>query len=127
MTSYLLVGAGGAIGAMLRFGYSSIMGRVWPSDFPHGTLVINVAGSLLMGLLVGVLARTLPEGQENIRLFAAVGILGGFTTFSTFSLDALTLIQRGQFAMALVYILLSVLFSIAGVYVGLLLTRGAIA
>lgn len=127
MTSYLLVGAGGAIGAMLRFGYSSIMGRLWPSDFPHGTLVINIAGSLLMGLLVGVLARTLPEGQENIRLFAAVGILGGFTTFSTFSLDALTLIQRGQFAMALVYILLSVLFSIAGVYVGLLLTRGAIA
>jgi CrcB protein len=127
MIPYLLVGAGGAIGAMLRYGYSSLMGRVWPSDFPHWTLAINVVGSLLMGLLVGVLARTLPEGQENIRLFAAVGVLGGFTTFSAFSLDAITLLQRGQLAMALAYILLSVLFSIAGVYVGLLLTRGALA
>ena len=127
MIPYLLVGAGGAIGAMLRFGYASLAGRVWPSDFPHGTLVVNVAGSLLMGVLVGVMARTLPEGQENIRLFVAVGILGGFTTFSTFSLDAITLLQRGEVAMALAYVVLSVLFSIVGVYVGLLLTRGVVA
>ena len=127
MIPYLLVGAGGAIGAILRYGYSSLLGRMWPSEFPHWTLAINVAGSLAMGLLVGSLARTLPSGQEYIRLFIAVGVLGGFTTFSAFSLDAITLIERGQVAMAAAYVVLSVLFSIVAVFLGLWLTRGAVA
>jgi CrcB protein len=125
MIPYLLVGIGGGLGAMLRYGYGSLAGQVWPSDFPHGTMVINIAGSLAMGLLVGVLARTLPAGQESIRLFVAVGVLGGFTTFSSFSLDTIVLIERGQVLSALLYVLGSVLAGILALYVGLILTRGA--
>jgi CrcB protein len=125
VTPYLLVGIGGALGAMLRYGYGSLVGRLWPSDFPHGTMVINIVGSLAMGVLVGILARTLPAGQDNIRLFVAVGVLGGFTTFSTFSLDAIVMIERGQILSAVLYILGSVVIGILALYVGLILTRGA--
>jgi CrcB protein len=125
MTPYLLVGLGGGLGAMLRYGYGSLAGRLWPSDFPHGTMIINIVGSLAMGLLVGILARALPAGQESIRLFVAVGVLGGFTTFSSFSLDAIAMIERGQVGLALLYVLGSVVVGIAALYVGLLLTRGA--
>lgn len=123
MQSYLLVGAGGALGAMARFGFSSLSGRFWPSPFPYATMLVNVAGSLAMGLLVGILARTLPPMQNEIRLFVAVGILGGFTTFSAFSLDAITLIERGQWGQASLYALVSVVASIAALYAGLLLAR----
>jgi CrcB protein len=123
MIPYLLVGAGGAIGAMLRYGYGVMAGRLWPSDFPQATLVINVVGSLAMGLLVGVLARTLPAGQENIRLFVAVGVLGGFTTFSSFSLVAVTLVERGVWMQALAYVLLSVVVAILALFSGLWIVR----
>lgn len=120
---YLLVGIGGAIGAMLRYGVSSLSGHFWPSPFPYATVIINVVGSLAMGLLVGVLARTLPVGQQEIRLFVAVGVLGGFTTFSAFSLDAVTLWERGDFFGSGLYVLLSVVFSIAALVAGLMITR----
>jgi fluoride exporter len=123
MQAYLLVGAGGAIGAMARFGYASLGARLWPSSFPHTTLAINVAGSLAMGLLVGLLARTLPPWQNEVRLFLAVGVLGGFTTFSAFSLDAVSLIERGQLGAASLYALLSVVLSIAALYLGLVIMR----
>lgn len=127
MTAYLLVGAGGAIGAMLRFGYGNVAGRLWPSQFPHGTLVINVVGSLAMGLLMGALARAVPDHGETMRLIVAVGVLGGFTTFSAFSLDAITLIERGHFGTALAYVLLSVGLAVAALYLGLILVRGGAA
>ena len=123
MQSFLLVGAGGALGAMARYGFSSVAGRFWPSPFPYATLLINVIGSLCMGLLVGVLARTLPPFQNEIRLFVAVGVLGGFTTFSAFSLDTITLIERGQLGEVAGYVLLSVVVSVGALYAGLLLTR----
>jgi CrcB protein len=123
MTPYLLVGLGGGLGAMLRYGYGGLAGRLWRSDFPHGTMVINIVGSLAMGLLVGILARTLPAGQENIRLFLAVGVLGGFTTFSTFSLDTIAMMERGQVGPALFYVLGSVVVGIAALYAGLLIVR----
>jgi CrcB protein len=125
MTPYLLVGAGGAIGAMGRYGIAVAITQFWRSDFPLGTLVINVTGSLAMGLLIGILARTLPAWSEEIRLFFAVGLLGGYTTFSAFSLDAITLIERGDLWPASLYIVLSVILSIAGLWLGLVLTRGA--
>jgi len=124
MLAVLLVGIGGAIGSLARYGVSVAVGRLWGSPFPLGTLLINIAGSLAMGVLVGMLARLLPPNQNEIRLFAAVGVLGGFTTLSAFSLDAVTLVERGEWNQALLYAVLSVVVSIAALYVGLLITRG---
>lgn len=123
MQAYLLVGIGGGLGAMARYGFGTLAGRVWGTAFPLGTLMINVLGSLAMGLLVGLLARTLPEGQNEIRLFVAVGVLGGFTTFSAFSLDAITLFERGDVLAGVGYVLLSVVLSVLALYLGLLITR----
>jgi CrcB protein len=124
MQAFLLVGAGGAIGAMARYGVSFIAGRLSPSAFPLATLLVNIAGALAMGLLIGWLARVLPPWQHEARLFVAVGVLGGFTTFSAFSLDTITLIERGAVAQAALYVLLSVALSVLGLYLGLLITRG---
>lgn len=127
MQAVLLVGAGGAIGAMARYGVSVAIGRLLPMSFPLATLSVNVLGSLLMGVLIGVLARTLPPMAPEIRLFAAVGVLGGFTTFSSFSLDTVTLLERGALAQALLYVGLSVVVCLAGLYLGLLISRGGAA
>lgn len=117
--TYLLVGAGGAIGAMLRYFVSTLV----PAAFPYATIVVNIAGSLAMGLLIGILARTLPPMQEEVRLFLAVGILGGFTTFSAFSLDAVTLWERGDISGAALYVTISVVVSILALFAGLIVTR----
>lgn len=125
MNPYLLVGLGGAIGAMARYAAGSAVGTFWRDPFPLGTLLINVSGSLAMGLLVGWFARTLPLWQNEIRLFVAVGVLGGFTTFSAFSLDAVTLIERGDLLGATIYIVVSVAASILALWLGLVLLRGS--
>ncbi|HHY48516.1 MAG TPA: CrcB family protein, partial [Alphaproteobacteria bacterium] len=93
MQAFLLVGLGGGLGAMARYGAGILVGQVWRDPFPLATLLVNVVGSVAMGLLVGLLARLLPPAQHEIRLFVAVGLLGGFTTFSSFSLDAIALIE----------------------------------
>ncbi len=123
MQAFLLVGLGGAIGAMMRYGTGVAVGHLWRTSFPIATLIVNVAGSLAMGLLVGWLARALPPWQNEIRLFVAVGVLGGFTTFSAFSLDVVTLFERGELVPALGYILGSVLLSVLALFAGLLLIR----
>lgn len=125
MNAYLLVGLGGAIGSIARYGSGVLIGRIWPSPFPLATMLINIAGSLAMGLLVGWLARTTPAWQADARLFLAVGVLGGFTTFSAFSLDAITLIERGALLEAALYALGSVIVAVVALYLGLLMTRGA--
>jgi CrcB protein len=125
MNAYLLVGAGGAIGAMARYGAGVAVGQVWRDPFPLATLLINIVGSLAMGLLVGWFARTLPEHQNEIRLFVAVGVLGGFTTFSSFSLDAIVLIERGDLLGTVLYIGLSVLASVVALWLGLVVLRGS--
>ena len=125
MHPFLLVGLGGAIGAMSRYGVSILVGRIWPHAFPLGTLLINIAGSAAMGLFIGILARTLPPWQEEARLFVAIGILGGFTTFSSFSLDTIALMERGEMLQAGLYVLLSVVVCLIGLYLGLLVTRGS--
>jgi len=124
MYSFLLVGAGGAIGAMARFGFASLIGRLWPMGFPLATLLINIIGSAAMGIFIGLMARWLPAWQSEARLFFAVGVLGGFTTFSTFSLDAIVLIERGDWIAAGAYVLLSVVLCLIGLYLGLLVIRG---
>lgn len=124
MNGFLLVGAGGALGAMARYGLAGIIGRLWPMGFPLATLLINIIGSIAMGLFVGLMARFLPPNQEEARLFVAVGIFGGFTTFSSFSLDTITLVERGAWLQAGLYVALSVVVCLVGLYLGLLITRG---
>lgn len=123
MYPYLLVALGGALGSMARYGSGVLVGQFWRSGFPLGTMLINIVGSLAMGLFVGYLARTTPAWQADARLFVAVGILGGFTTFSAFSLDAISLFERGEIGPALIYVLVSVVISIVALFGGLLLMR----
>lgn len=112
---------GGALGAGARHLVGRVMLALLGPAFPWWTLTINVAGGLLMGLLAGVLLRLgLAEGW---RLFLGVGVLGGFTTFSSFSLDAVTLWERGAAMAALGYVLASVVGSIAALVAGLAVTR----
>ena len=124
MYPFLLVGAGGAIGAVARYGTAILIARLWPMTFPLATVLINITGSLAMGVFIGLLARFLPPWAEDARLLVAVGILGGFTTFSTFSLDTIVLIERGEVLQAGFYVLLSVVLCLIGLYLGLLVTRG---
>jgi CrcB protein len=124
MNPYLLVAVGGALGSMARYGTGVLVGRAWSSSFPLGTMLINIAGSLAMGLFIGYLARTTPSWQADARLFVAVGIFGGFTTFSSFSLDAIAMMERGEIGLALLYVVVSVVIGIAALYGGLLLMRG---
>lgn len=122
MTRFLIVAAGGALGAMARYG----LGRLLPSSsWPWGTLAVNVVGGLAMGLLTGWLAFRGGAQAESLRLFAAVGVLGGFTTFSAFSLETALMIERRDFAMAGGYIAASVVLSVAALFLGLMLARRA--
>lgn len=115
------VALGGAIGASLRYLTNVGAMRLFGPGFPVGTLVVNVAGSFLMGVLVVVLAR---KGGTHLAPFLMTGILGGFTTFSAFSLDALTLWDRGQQALAFGYVAASVILSLAAIAAGLFAARG---
>ena len=116
------VACGGALGAMGRHLISGQVMRWAGGGFPWGTLTVNVAGSFLLGLLVEYLAQRWPATQE-IRGFLVVGVLGGFTTFSAFSLDAVLLLERGSLTPAFAYIGGNVLLSIGGMFAGLLLFR----
>ena len=127
MYPVLLVGIGGALGSIARYGSGVLVGRVWPSAFPLATMLINITGSLLMGLFIGWLARTTPAWQADARLFVAVGVLGGFTTLSSFSLDTVVLIERGEVGQAALYVLVSVSVSVAALFVGLLVMRSGAA
>ncbi|HTM77031.1 MAG TPA: fluoride efflux transporter CrcB [Devosia sp.] len=124
MQAFALVGVGGAIGAMARYGVSLAVGRLWGPGFPLATLLVNIVGSLAMGVLVGWLAKVLPSWAVEGRLFLAIGVLGGFTTFSSFSLDTIVLIENGQIGQAGLYIVLSVVVSVIALYLGLLMIRG---
>lgn len=123
MPTLFLVMAGGAIGAGARHLTGRATLSMFGAGLPYGTLTVNLAGGLLMGLLTGLLARWDSAQGETWRLFLGVGILGGFTTFSSFSLDTVLLWQRGEASWALGYVLLSVIGSIAALAAGLFLSR----
>jgi fluoride exporter len=124
MKSYLLVFLGAGIGGALRHGVNVGCARVCGMAFPWGTLTVNVLGSFLMGALAGWLAFKANEGwSQPLRLFLTTGILGGFTTFSAFSLDAVLIWERGQNGLAATYVAASVLLSIVGLVAGLGLVR----
>ena len=117
----LLVMAGGALGAGARHLFGRWTLAAFGPDYPYGTLGVNLIGGLLMGLLVGVLART--TAGEPVRLLLGVGVLGGFTTFSAFSLDVVTMIERGALLTAALYVVASVVGSIVALFAGLSLVR----
>ena len=123
-TTLTQVALGGAIGASLR--YLSNVGamRLFGPGFPYATLFVNIAGSFVMGLLVVALAK---KGGTALAPFLMTGILGGFTTFSAFSLDTFTLWERGQTLTALAYVAASILLSLAALAAGIYLARGALA
>ncbi|VAW19853.1 Fluoride ion transporter CrcB [hydrothermal vent metagenome] len=124
MNAFLLVGAGGALGAMGRYGSGVLITRMMGAIFPYGTLFVNITGSLLMGLFIGAMARFTPVWQADARLFFAVGVLGGFTTFSAFSLDVVLLVERGDTLAAVLYMIVSIIISMIALLGGLLLMRG---
>jgi CrcB protein len=125
MTSAILsVAAGGAIGASLRWLVVRWAGHVLGLGFPYGTLIVNVAGSLVMGVAAVAMMDRFPGTWGRFSPFLMTGVLGGFTTFSAFSLDALFLIERGRNLAAATYIGGSVALSILGLWAGLTLARG---
>lgn len=122
MQNLILVMLGGGIGAGARHLVNLAVPRYAGNDFPWATVTVNIVGALAMGLLVGWLARR--SGDTNsLRLFLATGILGGFTTFSAFSLDFAVLWERGAATSAFVYVALSVIGSLAAIFAGLWLVR----
>ncbi|KQS63319.1 hypothetical protein ASG39_15630 [Rhizobium sp. Leaf371] len=125
MLNILLVALGGASGSVLRYlaGIASV--RLMGAGFPWGTLFVNVTGSFLIGVLSEVIARRFGASPE-LRLFLVTGILGGYTTFSAFSLDAAMLAEQGQFGAAALYVALSLVLSGLAVVAGLALMRAIV-
>ncbi|MGC5795666.1 fluoride efflux transporter CrcB [Sphingomonas sp. NFX23] len=121
MLPLLYVMVGGAVGSGARYLTGRAMLSLLGPDYPFSTLAVNLIGGLLMGVLVGVLARN--TASETWRLLLGVGVLGGFTTFSAFSLDVVTMIERGAFGVAFGYVLVSVIGSVAALFAGLSAVR----
>lgn len=120
--AYLIVFLGGGLGAAMRHGVNIASARAFGTGFPYGTLLINVTGSLLMGLVAAYFAFK-GDASQHWRLFLTTGILGGYTTFSAFSLDAALLYERGEVSAAAIYVVASVALSIAGLFAGFALVR----
>jgi CrcB protein len=122
MTQALAIAAGGAIGALLRYWASTGVHAWLGRGFPYGTLFVNVLGSLLMGFLFVWLIDRMATGPA-LRAFLLIGVLGAFTTFSTFSMETLNLMESGQFGKALLNVVVSVLICVAAAGAGVLAAR----
>jgi CrcB protein len=122
MTPWLVVFVGGGLGSMLRHGVNVSAARLFGTGFPFGTLVANITGCFVMGLIAGYLAFR-GDASQTWRLFLMTGVLGGYTTFSAFSLDALLLYERGQAGLAALYVVASVGLALLGVVAGMGLVR----
>ena len=123
MSKLLLVVLGGGAGAAARYAVGSHAWRLFGTAWPYGTFICNVIGGLAMGLLVGFLAHRGGADQERLRLLFGVGVLGGFTTFSAFSLETALMIEKSRYAQAFTYVSASVLLSVAALFVGLIVAR----
>jgi CrcB protein len=126
MKLILAVAMGGAIGAVGRHLVAGQVMRLAGGGFPFGTMTVNILGSFILGVLVELMAVKWSVGQE-LRGFIVVGVLGGFTTFSAFSLDAVLLYERGNLAGAAAYVLVTVTASLGGMFAGLALCRQVVA
>ncbi len=116
------IGMGGALGAISRHGVNLVAVQLAGPDFPWGTLTVNIVGSFIMGLIIAIFAQFW-QPPEAWRLFLVTGFLGGFTTFSTFSLDVATLFERGDILHALLYSIASIVLSISALFIGMWLIR----
>lgn len=121
MKTILLIGSGGFLGSVARYGLQHLMHKVIPSVFPFGTLLVNIVGCFIIGLIYGSLGKS-NWLTEDWKLFLAIGICGGFTTFSSFSYENIKLLQDGHALQALLYIAASVIIGLAMTYIGVLLT-----
>ena len=122
MRSLWLVALGGALGAVARATLSTAIHTRWPSTLPWGTIAVNLAGCLILGLLAGFL-ESRPHLNATWRTFGAVGVLGAFTTFSTFENETLTLLQRGELPAALANVAISLLAGLGAVWAGYVVGR----
>lgn len=120
------IAAGGAIGALMRHGVNVASVKLMGHGFPYGTLTVNIVGSFIMGALV-VLFAHLWQPSEALRVFLITGILGAFTTFSTFSLDFVNLFERGEYIHSGIYLGASVILSIAALFAGMAIVRGVVS
>lgn len=126
MKMILAVAAGGALGAVGRYLLIVQVGHLLGTSFPYGTMIANVLGSFAMGALIEISALVWSPPLE-LRAFLAVGVLGAFTTFSTFSMDVALLVGRGASLQAMAYVLASVVLSIVGIFAGMHLFRSLLA
>ena len=122
LRNMLFVALGGALGALARFGVANMVHALWPSRFPFATLAINLSGSFAIGLLYVLIAERAVL-HADWRSVAMVGFLGAYTTFSTFSLESVTLLEHGYAGQALGYMLASVLLCVGGAWGGIVLAR----
>lgn len=119
MEKYLFIGLGGFLGSVSRFWLSTVIHRAWGTAFPYGTLAVNIAGCFTIGLLITLFQEHFIQ-NPNIRLFLVIGVLGGFTTFSSFSLDTVELLKAGRMAAAGWNVLLSLAGCLTATWLGIL-------
>ncbi len=119
----MYVAFGGAVGSMLRYALADAIARYNTSDFPYGTFAVNLLGGLLMGAWIATVAFMMPAKARDLHLLLAVGLLGGFTTFSAFSLDIFLLLERGLNMQAVLYIAGSVVLSVLALLLGMMLVK----
>ncbi len=122
----LSIAAGGAVGALARYAVMVRAGQMFGLDFPMGTLIVNIAGAFIFGTLIELMALKWSPGQE-MRAFLVAGVLGSFTTFSTFSLDVVTMIERGNYMFVAIYVTVSVVTAVAALFGGMALFRWILA
>jgi CrcB protein len=122
MKSIVIVALGGAFGAVSRYLVYQLSAYLFGVQFPYATLIVNIAGSLIMGVFIEAMALGVSASME-LRLFLAVGVLGAFTTFSTFSLYFAVIYRRGDLLPGMLYVMTSVVFSIGALFAGLALAR----
>jgi CrcB protein len=127
MERFLMVALGGAVGSTARYATGIAAGRLLGPSWPYGTFTVNVAGGFLMGLLAGFLSHRGGIDQEKWRVLLGVGCLGGFTTFSAFSLDTALMIERRSYGLAFGYVAASVLLALGALFLGLMLARRVFA
>ena len=122
MMKFLWIGLGGFLGANLRYLLQNWAAGRWGPDFPYGTLIINISGSLILGFFITLVTQRVAVSPDW-RAFVAVGLLGGFTTFSSFTVETLSLLQMGRWPAAALYLAGNVCLGLLGAYLGVILAR----